>query len=533
MKAAVVDADLLSATKDSIAILDFEQGDGARNWLSGKNKNLADQLSHAMESGDFRFKDGQVMLLYGRGNFSCDRVIFAGLGKKQDFKHNKIRTAVSSIVNAVRLMGVKELAFCVDSSYSLSEQALFCRSVIEAVFLSHHKYEVHKTEKELTYLNSIILSAPGRQKDLAPVVQSASVVCNNVLLARDLINTGASDKPPKMIAEYVQKKAGKNIKVSALFKKELQRMGAGGILSVNRGSTNEPCLLVMEYKPEGYKPGEYNPGEYNPKMKGTGKKEIPGKKGMPTVALVGKGIVFDSGGLDIKPPSGMETMKGDMTGAASVIHAILAAAALNIPVHIVAISALTDNMVGPDSYKPGDFVKTMSGKTVEILNTDAEGRMVLADALHYAKSFKPDYIIDIATLTGACWIALGGEAAGLFCNDASFSDQLVKAGEETHERLWPLPMFDEYAELMKSDFADLKNVVSNSPSGGGAITAAKFLENWVDKKQKWAHLDIAGVDWMEVEKDFRPRGATGFGVRLLVRFLADLAIGKGSLKSIL
>ena len=507
MKAVVVDADLLDSTKDTIVLLDLEGAEKSRQWLSQKSKDVADQLGRAIESGDFKAKEGQMVLLYTKGRISVERVVVAGLGKKEEFKLQKVRVAVAGVVNALRLTGVKELAFPVDSSTcgphtSIQDEGSYCRSVVESAFLSHYKYDVHKTEKEASGLHSIILAAKGKVKELSPTVRFASVVCSHALLARDLINTGASDKPPKMIAEYAKKRAGRSVKVTPIFKKELERLGAGGILAVNKGSINEPCLLVMEY----------NAGS------------SAGKRGIPTVALVGKGIVFDAGGLDIKPASGMETMKVDMNGAAAVIHAALAAAELDLPVHVVAISALTENLLGPQAYKPGDFVKTMSGKTVEILNTDAEGRMVLADALHFAKSFKPDYLIDIATLTGACWVALGGEAAGLFCNNPLFSDSLVKAGEETYERVWPMPLFDEYGELMKSDFADLKNVVSNGPSGGGAITAAKFLEHWVDKKQKWAHLDIAGVDWMEAEKDFRPRGATGFGVRLLTRFLADLAV---------
>lgn len=497
VKASVVDVDALSATKDSVLVMDFEGGTSAASWLNAKNKTLGDQLGHAVAEGDFTWKEGQVLVLYSKGILPVSRLIFAGLGKKSDFEINKVRVASAAVVNSVRQAGIKELAVRIESFSSLQEQGAWCTACLEGAMLAHHKYEVHKSIADPARLNHIILCAPGGSKELASSVQYATIVSSNTIKARDLINTGASDKPPKIIADHAKKVSGKNVKVTAFFKKDLQRMGAGGILAVNRGAAHEPCLLVVEYNPV--------------------------KKPVSTVALVGKGIVFDAGGLDIKPASGMETMKVDMNGAAAVIHATCSAAELGLPIRVVGIAALTENLLGPEAYKPGDFVKTMSGKTVEILNTDAEGRMVLADALHYAKTFKPDYIVDIATLTGACWIALGSEAAGLFSNDKELQNLLVQAGEETYERVWPLPLFEEYGEYIKSDFADLKNVVSNSPSGGGAITAAKFLENWVDKTQKWAHLDIAGVDWMEAEKDYRPRGATGFGVRLLTRFLMNVA----------
>ena len=437
------------------------------------------------------------MVSYTHGHLPSKRIVFAGLGKKELFNINKVRIAIASAVNHVRQMGVKELAVRVAGHDLGVEDGAFATAVVESAILTHHKYDIHKTEKDQVFLERIVLAAQGKVKEIEPSVRYAIVVASKTVMARDLENMGSTEKPPKMIVDYVKKFSSGRIKVTALMKKDLKRMGAGGILAVNRGSSHEPYLLVMEYNSS--------------------------KKNLPLVALVGKGIIFDSGGHSIKDACNMELMKCDLCGAVGVIHATMAAAELDLPVRIVAISALTENAIGPDAYKPGDFIKTMSGKTVEILNTDAEGRLILADALHYAKGFKPEYLIDMATLTGACFIALGSECAGLFQTDDDLRRMLMKSGEETWERLWPMPMWDEYGELMKSDFADLKNVVANGRTGGGAITAAKFLQNFVDKNQKWAHIDIAGVDWVEAEKDYRPKGATGYGVRLLTRFLADLS----------
>lgn len=496
MKPVIIDSDVWTATKDTVVILDFEGGERAITWLSRSDKSLGDLLSQAVCSNDFRFKDDQVFCVYSQGKVPARRLLFAGLGKKDQFHLDKLRAAVASAVNYSRESGIKELAVRVAGHDLEIEDSEFCVAVVESAMLAFHRYDVHKTEKDPVALERIILAAPAKAKSLEPSLKYAAVVASKTAMARDLENLGSTDKPPKFIVDYVKKRSSSRVKVSALWKSQLQRLGAGGILAVNRGSSHEPCFLVMEYNLY--------------------------KKDLPLVVLVGKGIVFDSGGHSLKDACSMENMKCDLCGAVGVIHAAMAAAELDLPVRVVAIAALTENAVGPDSYKPGDFIKMMSGKTVEILNTDAEGRLVLADALHYAKRYRPDFLIDMATLTGACFIALGSECAGLFSNDDQLKELLVQAGEDTHERLWALPLWDEYGEYIKSDFADLKNVVSNSRSGGGAITAAKFLQNFVDKEERWAHIDIAGVDWHADDKDYRPKGATGYGVRLLTRFLSDL-----------
>jgi leucyl aminopeptidase len=274
---------------------------------------------------------------------------------------------------------------------------------------------------------------------------------------------------------------------------EIERLGMNGLRFVGKGSVQPPRFVVMEYN--------------------------GAEKGKRPVVIVGKGITFDSGGISLKPREGMEQMKDDMAGAAAVIGTMQAVATLKLPVNLVGLVPAAENMPDGRSYKPGDVVVTMSGKTVEINNTDAEGRMVLCDALHYAQRYRPKALIDLATLTGACLVALGTQASGIMGNDQGLHEALKRAGQTTGERVWELPLWDEYGEAMKSDIADMKN------SGGahaGTITAAWFLKQFVGKA-KWAHLDIAGTAWEEKGKHYLPKGATGVGVRLLVEYLRGLS----------
>jgi leucyl aminopeptidase len=268
-------------------------------------------------------------------------------------------------------------------------------------------------------------------------------------------------------------------------------MKMGGLLAVNRGSAEEPRFIVLEYSP---------------------------KRAKQHVALVGKGITFDSGGISIKPAEKMEEMKFDMCGAAAVVGTVYAAAKLGLPVKLTGIIASTDNLPSGSAYKPGDIITMMSGKTVEIVNTDAEGRMILGDALHYASQLKPDHILDYATLTGACVVALGSEAAGLFTPHDELAQKLIEAGESVGERLWRLPEWDDYKELIRSEWADMKN---SGGRWGGATSAALFLKEFVDCPS-WAHLDIAGTAYAEHENAREAKGATGAGVRVTIAFLESL-----------
>ncbi len=351
------------------------------------------------------------------------------------------------------------------------------------------------TEKENrgVKLQELILLAPDRTS-LDPVkdgIREARILCEAVTFARDLENAPANEIYPETLAEAVRRSARRHgYRAEIWDKKKIERAGLGGLLAVNSGSDKPPRFVILDY----------NPG-----------------RNTDTVVLVGKGITFDSGGISIKPANGMSEMKMDMSGAAAVIGTIEAAARLGLPVHVVGLISSTENLLGGSAMKPGDIVTHYGGKTSEVDNTDAEGRLILADALAYASRYKPKAVIDLATLTGACVVALGHVVTGMMGNDEKLMGDLTTAGEKTYERVWPLPMFEEYAKQIKSDVADVKNVGGH---GGGAITAAFFLKKFIGD-YKWAHLDIAGTAILDEALPYAPKGGSGVGVRLLVEFLKN------------
>jgi len=476
---------VLNSTSDTLLIPKFEDADFSPDLQAAV-------LNDVIKAGDFQGKDGQVNLVYTQGKLKPKRIILAGLGKKEKFHINKFRLAIALAINTARAIGVKELAIPILNSTD-SENLIIASA--EACMLANHKYDLFKTDKIIPKLELVKLVCEKKNVANSAALNYSVIVAENSIKTRDLINTPATTATPAYIAELAKKLGKGKYKCTIYDKKTLKKLGMNALLAVASGSVSEPKLVVLDYTP---------------------------KKAKKTIALVGKGITFDSGGLSLKPAGAMETMKDDKSGACVVLYTVLAAAELKLPIRVIGVMALTENMISSTAFKPGDIIKTMSGKTVEVLNTDAEGRIILADALTFAQKFKSRYLIDLATLTGACIVALGSEAAGLLGNDQHLMDSLKAAGEKTYERVWQMPMFDEYGELIKSDFADMKNVISNMPgSPAGVITGAKFLEAFIQPATKWAHIDIAGTSWMEMEKGYKPKGATGFGVRLLTEFLKE------------
>ncbi|MDP3742600.1 MAG: leucyl aminopeptidase [Candidatus Micrarchaeota archaeon] len=424
------------------------------------------------------------------------KVIFAGLGKKEDYNSELLKKAVAKITAVAAVFKAKEItidATCVESN-SVS-------SIIEGVVLGQYaflKYKTNgdKTERvEIEKLN-IVLNA--NKKELETQAKTALVIANAVNYCRDLANEPANVATPNFLAQTATTLAGKNIVVTVLDKQELQKLECNSLLSVSQGSIQPPVMVVMEYKP----------AKYN-----------------KTISLVGKGITFDSGGISLKPGKDMDQMKFDKSGACAVIGSVKAIAELQLPIRVVGVFAATENLPSGSASKPGDVVKAYNGKTIEILNTDAEGRLILADALSYTeKNYKPDCIVDIATLTGACVVALGNGVSGLMSNNAELTQKVIQAGEESGDRCWELPLWPEHDEKVKSDIADVKNL--GSPEGsGGAISGAAFLKAFVDKTP-WVHLDVAGTAWTTSQRDYYSKGATGVGVRLFVKLCQNLAMEK-------
>jgi leucyl aminopeptidase len=378
------------------------------------------------------------------------------------------------------------------------------RACAEGAYLGSYRYDEFVTDSDNGRLDSlkveVIDSDPAKTKKLSMGLASGIAIGKAQSYARTLANRPANVIHPAELAAAAKELARSNKRLSCTVfdEKQMADKGMGGVLAVGSGSENKPRFIVLKYKPTG-------------------------KKALPTVALVGKAITFDSGGLSIKPADKMEDMKMDKTGGITVFGAIKAAAESQLPLNILGIIPSAENLPSGSSFRPGDIITTFSGKTVEVLNTDAEGRMILCDALAYAVKQKCNVIIDIATLTGACMVALGPYMAGLFGNDKKLIKELQTAAEQSGEKVWPMPSGDEYAEEMKGKITDLKNIGSK---WGGACTAAAFLRQFIGDV-KWAHLDIAGVDIIQKPTEFTAEGSTGFGVRLLATYLMNLVDSKG------
>ncbi|MGA7615870.1 MAG: leucyl aminopeptidase [Thermoanaerobaculia bacterium] len=425
------------------------------------------------------------------------KITLVGLGKEESLSQRSVRGAVYAVAKTARRNRDGSIAVWFPYVLAHLDPASTTRLLADWLGQSDYKYDRYLTADDSKKRPSIrcVLLAPAEvdAKQAKAMTEEAAILSAAVETARDLGNAPGNEMTPARLAERAREVAqSAGVKCTIYDKKAIEKMKMGGLLAVNRGSAQEPRFIVLEYAP---------------------------KKATRTVALVGKGITFDSGGISIKPAEKMEDMKFDMCGAAAVIGIIEAAARLELPVRIIGAIPSTENLPGGNAYKPGDIITTMSGKTVEIVNTDAEGRMILSDALYWASQQKPDHLIDFATLTGACVVALGNESSGLFSNDDELARKLIEEGDKCGERLWRLPEWNEYKELIRSEWADMKN---SGGRWGGAITAAVFLEEFVDVPS-WAHLDIAGTAWADNETAREVKGATGAGVRATVGFLRSLA----------
>ena len=449
-------------------------------------------LSDVLRRGDLEGKAGTTLLLHSVDGLPSDRVLLVGLGKEREMGESAYRRAIDTAIKALRATGATDATiYLTDLALRKRDTAFKVEQAVLGLMEGVYRFDRMKSKPAETKraLRKVTLHVARRGEIAAgeAAAERALAIAEGVRLARDLGNLPANVCTPAYLAgeaESLAKHHGLHCEV--LGEKELEKLGMGAFLAVARGSRQPPRLIVLEHR-------------------GARKKdEAP-------VVLVGKGVTFDTGGISLKPAAEMDEMKFDMCGAASVLGTMKAVALMKLPLNVVGVVPATENMPGGNAVKPGDIVTTMSGQTVEILNTDAEGRLILCDALTWAERYKPAAVVDIATLTGAMVIALGHVATGLFANTDSLARELVQAGEASWDRAWHLPLWDDYQEALKSNFADIPNIGSRA---GGAITAACFLERFA-KSYPWAHLDIAGTAW----KSGTEKGATGRPVALLANFL--------------
>lgn len=480
MEIVVQAGDILQAESDLAVLATFE------------DVPLPAGVANLLVPGDFSGQAGQTLLLYPRGAVAPKRLLLVGLGKRQKASTETIRRASATAVKEAQKLKVAAVSVGLNGDLALDPQAA-AQAFAEGIELGAYRFWRYRTglDEGQTFKVERATVFSRTDESTSKGVAVGQAIARGVNFARDLVNgPGYAMHPPALGEEALKLGQRVGLKATVLDMPQLIEQGFGGILAVGKGSEHEPRFIVMEYGAAG--------------------------DGVPTICLVGKGLTFDSGGLSLKPPEAMETMKSDMAGAAAVFGAMQAAAELKLPLHLVGLVSAAENMPSSNAYRPGDIVKTLSGKTVEVLNTDAEGRIILSDALFYAQRYDPDAIVELSTLTGAIIIALGSHASGMMGTDQALLDKLSRAGEVSGERVWPFPMWDEYHQMVKSEIADLKNLAGRA---AGSITAATFLAAFVDD-YPFVHIDIAGTAWADQPaKPYDTKGATGVGVRLIAEFL--------------
>lgn len=463
------------------------------------DKALGGQIHRLIADGDLKGKAKEIAVLYTNDAIPAKRVLIVGLGKEEKFGLEAIRVAAAAAAKRVRDLRVKSFSTIVHGGghggISLTDAA---QAIVEGTELALYEFKELKTEpeddpKKVNDMTFVVFDE-SKRPEVETAVEVGRKIVAGVHLARDLVNRPANHATPTILAQHAQQTASEfGLACQVLDEAEMAKLGMGSLLSVAQGTDEPAKFIILEHN--------------------------AGRDDLDTVVLVGKGITFDSGGISIKDREGMENMKGDMAGAAAVLGAMRAVAALDLPLHVVGLMPATENLPSGKACKPGDVVRAMNGKTIEIISTDAEGRMLLADALVYAAHYQPQAVVDLATLTGAVVVALGHHAIGLFSNDDDLATRLEAAGRTSFERVWRMPLFEEYGEQLKSQVADWKHV-GGRPAG--AITAALFLSKFVGDLP-WAHLDIAGRSFTNEDKPYTPKWATGIGVRLLLQFLRDWA----------
>ena len=494
MKIQVEQGSIEASTADTIIVNLFDDVTVPAGATGAVDQALGGAISDLIAGGDFKGKAGDVAVLYSQGALAARRVLVIGLGKRDDFNLEGVRRAAAAAIKRAQALNAKDVATIVHGAgiAGLDVEAA-AQAVAEGSLLALYAYDAPKQDADEAHEIELLRVVEFEAAKVVAVeqgVKTAVAIEAGVTLARDLVNMPPNVATPTRMAEEakaVAKELGLAVRIGG--RNWAKRRNMGAFLAVAKGAGERPKFIILEHN--------------------------KGRDDLDTIVLVGKGITFDTGGISIKASANMELMKTDMGGAAAVLGAMKTIAMLNLPLRVVGITPCTENMPDAFAYRPADVITASNGKTIEIISTDAEGRMILADALVYAEGYRPKAVIDLATLTGSCVIALGqGVAAGLFSTDDDLRDKLAAAGEATHERVWPLPLFADYRRAIDSDVADMKN---SGGRFGGVGTSAMFLKEFTH--YPWAHLDIAGMAFNEKGRDYSPRGATGFGVRLLTEFL--------------
>ncbi len=489
-----------SLLDDKAEVILLEHFEGDRHFAEEAKQadsSLGGVMERVLQRGEFTGKLFQHSLFHVKEEIPAKKVLLIGLGKRKEWSLERTRQVMGKTAVYLRGLGVKGFSTrLLGRSLNEFEPVAVAQAIVEGIILGLYQFNAYRTEQreDACQIREVTLLEEDRWRGVQTGIRRGEVISEATNFVRDLANHPSNVVTPTRLAEEarsIAKTLGLRCKV--LDRKQMEKIGMGAVLGVSRGSLEPPQFIILEYG--------------------------RARKGKRPIVLVGKSITFDSGGISLKPSEKMEQMKNDMSGGAAVLGVLKAIAQLELPLHVVGLLPATENMPSGTAIKPGDVLKSLSGKTIEVINTDAEGRLCLADALTYGARYKPDAVIDIATLTGACVVALGSYAIGAMSRNPELMESIKKAGERSGERVWELPLWEEYNEQIKSDIADLKNVGGR---GAGSITAGLFLHKFVGD-YPWVHLDIAGTAWNETDRPYCPKGATGVGVRLLVEYLSDVA----------
>lgn len=495
MKVTVAAGDIVLHPADAIVVGLFEGDTAPAGPISGADAALKGAISDLLKQGEIKGKQGEVALLHTLGKLPASRVAIVGLGKPGELTADRVRRASAEACRAMRRAGVKKAGTAILGAGRI-EPAMAVQAITEGCLLGLYDFSKYCSSKDpgAKMDELVILTIEGGLAALQHACHRGTIIAEATNMARNMINEPSNHMTPAEMAEIAKDLAhAHGLELTLLERDQMRRVGMGALLAVAQGSQQPPKFTVLRYKGD--------------------------PSSTSALGLVGKGITFDSGGISLKPAEGMDEMKDDMSGGAIVFAAISAIARLKLKLNVAAICGATENMPGGSALKPGDIIRAMNGKSIEIVSTDAEGRLTLADALCYAVKHRLSPLVDVATLTGACRVALGQVATGVFSNNQEFAAKVLEAASRAGERMWQMPMFEEYKEGNKSDIADIKN---SGGRYGGAITAAQFLSEFV-AETPWVHLDIAGTSFTDKVSGYKVKGATGVAVRTLVELAQAMA----------